>query len=132
MGQARINREKRRKQLQLSAQVSEPGFAKVDAVSELFKLEDRKSPIKISSMRVMRPGEYLPNSVMSKQQLRAMGKREIERKLRAMYPGAERRVLRAAARVKFFEAWSSRDKAAIAKAVAERTPEGLGVGMRRA
>jgi len=74
--------------------------------------------------------ERVPESHMSRQQLKRMGQAEIERKLRAMYPGAGRDLIRKFARYQMSEAWAKRDKQAIAKAIRENDAKGVGIGMR--
>lgn len=74
--------------------------------------------------------ERAPVDQMSRQQLRQLGLKEIERKLRAMYPGAGRRLIRQYAQWKMREAWAGRDKEGVAKAIREDDAKGVGLGIR--
>jgi hypothetical protein len=74
--------------------------------------------------------ERVPIDQMSNQQLKRMGFKEIERKLKAMYPGVGRQLIRTYARYQLSEAWKNRDKVAVRKAINENDAKGVGIGMR--
>lgn len=74
--------------------------------------------------------ERAPVDKMTHQQLKRMGLKEIERKLKAMYPGADRKLIRTYARYQLSMAWKNRDQVAVAKAIRENDAKGVGIGMR--
>lgn len=98
------------------------------------KPEPRIEITKIETIQAERPEdiqiERAPVDQMTRQQLKRMGLKEIERKLRAMYPGADRKLIRKYAQYQLSQAWAKRDKAAVRKAIKENDAKGVGIGMK--
>ena len=87
------------------------------------------SPLKVTHAEAYPEGTRPVDSVMTREQFRAMGFAEIRRRVRLMFPSYSRREVNQLARDMFKRAWAERDKAAIAKRTREN-PVGLGVGLR--
>jgi hypothetical protein len=124
MGQARIRRAAKQHEHALLENVSKPGFARVEAIAELIKLDTSNRATR-NMLRAPSPDEH-----MSRQRLRRMGLQEIERKARAMFPHYSYREVKDVARQMFERAWSGRDKEAIARALASNDPRGIRLAIR--